>query len=146
MTKKTSHDRFFSLLKQMPGAEKESLILQYSGMHTTSLRELYKRFPEEYKRMLAAMQAEVNKSSKANNSNSEIRELRSAILHRIQKHGIDTSNWDNVNRFMKQPRIAGKMLYELTIEEMRALIPKLEMILHKDREKRESEQKLSQCN
>jgi hypothetical protein len=144
MTNKVSHERFFSLLKQLPGAEKESLVLQYSSMHTTSLRELYKRYPEEYKRMIAAMQAEVNKQDK--NDTVEIKELRSAILHRIQKHGVDTTRWDNVNRFMRQPRIAGKMLYELSIEEMRALIPKLEAILRKDREKRESEKKLSQCN
>lgn len=144
MTNKVSHERFFSLLKQLPGAEKESLVLQYSGMHTTSLRELYKYYPEEYKRMIAAMQSEVNKQSRSDLS--EIKELRSAILHRLQKHGVDTTSWDNVNRFMRQPRIAGKMLFELSIEEMKALIPKLEAILRKDREKRESEQRLSQCN
>jgi hypothetical protein len=144
MAQKVSHERFFSLLKQMPGAEKESLVLQFSGMHTSSLRELYKRYPEEYKRMLAAMQAEVNKHTQ--NRTIETKELRSAILHRLQKHGVNTTDWNCVNRFMEQKRIAGKRLYELTNEEMRALIPKLEAILRKDREKCESEQKLSQCN
>ena len=51
------HDKFFALLSGMPGADKEQLVWQYSGMLTTSLREFYATRPEEYKRMIADMQA-----------------------------------------------------------------------------------------
>lgn len=128
MNTKNRFDKFYALLAQMPNADKEELVWQFSDMLTISLRELYVKQPEKYKRMIATMQIEVNKQ---NGQNAEVKRLRSAILNRIQKYGIDTTSWEHVNKFLQQPRIAGKRLYEMSIGEMRDLIPKLEMILDK---------------
>jgi hypothetical protein len=146
MTKQGVHDRFFSLLKQIPGAEKEALVWQYSGMLTTSLREFYAKRPEDYKRMIADLQVKINASARKGSPDPEVKMLRSSILHRLQKHGVDTTNWTCVNTFLQQPRIAGKMLFEMSAAEMKSLIPKLESILAKDTEKRTEEIKMTERN
>lgn len=143
MTKKGIHDKFFSLLSQMPGASKEDIVWQYSGMLTTSLREFYAKKPEEYKRMVAELQVRVNNKG---SQEQDIKRLRSSILHRLQKHGVDTTRWDCVNTFLQQPRIAGKMLFEMSLREMTDLIPKLEAILKKDDEIRAKEIKMTERN
>jgi hypothetical protein len=144
MTKQGLHDRFFGLLSQLPGADKEAIIWQYSGMLTTSLREFYQKKPEDYKRMIADLQVKVNDLQKPDQT--EIKKLRSSILHRLQKHGVDTTRWECVNTFLQQPRIAGKMLFEMSAEEMRSLIPKLESILSKEAAKRSDEIKMTERN
>ncbi len=145
-----SYDRFFSLLSMMPVGDKEELkeqlVWQYSNMLTTSLKEFAQSKPDDYKRMLADMQSEVDKCHPKQFKQMEVKRLRSAILHRLQKYGVDTTNWAAVNRFLEQPRIAGKRLYNLTIDEMNALIPKLENILHKQMVIREEERELTLKN
>lgn len=66
----------------------------------------------------------------------EIKRRRSAALKRMQKIGIDTTNWANVDNFCLNPRIAGKRFARLSMEELAALIPKLENMLLKDEKKR----------
>ena len=139
------HNKFFSLLNQMPGADKEELVWLYSNMMTTSLREFYAQKPEEYRRMIADLQVKVNQTKKGYTDPS-IKMLRSSILHRLQKHGVDTTQWAYVNAFLVQPRIAGKMLFEMDAREMRYLITKLEQILKKDAEIRTREINLSESN
>ncbi len=139
--KTISHSRFFSLLKQIPKADKEDLVWQYSHYTTTSLREFAASKPKEYEKMIEDMQSLVNGIN-----NNELKRLRSAILHRLQKHGVDTTKWENVNRFMSMPRIAGKPLYELSIEEMQSLIPKMEAILQKDKAINEKIERLACLN
>lgn len=56
---------------------------------------------------------------------------RSAVLKRLQKIGIDTSNWGRVNAFLEDRRIAGQPLYAMTVETMKSLIPKLEKLCEK---------------
>jgi hypothetical protein len=145
MTTKGTHDKFFYLLGQMPGATKEALVWQYSSMLTTSLREFYQAKPEEYKHMIADMEIKVAAARKTY-TDPEKKRLRSSILLRLQKHGVDTTHWKNVNLFLLQPRIAGKMLFEMSVPEMKALIPKLEVILNKDEKKRCEEIRVSESN
>lgn len=61
----------------------------------------------------------------------EIRRRRSAVLKRVQRIGIDTTDWGAVNAFCLDVRIAGKKFRELDGEELLLLIPKLESILKK---------------
>lgn len=139
------HEQFFMLLQKLPGAEKEQLVWLYSGMLTTSLKEFLKEKPEDYKRMIADLQMKINNPARSS-QDPEIKRLRSSILHRLQKHGVDTTNWTNVNLFLQQTRIAGKRLYEMNAKEMQDLIKKLESILAKDESVRAKEIKLSESN
>ena len=145
--KKGIYDRFFALLNQIPADDKEELkeqlVWQYSNMLTTSLKEFAKQKPNEYKRMLDDMQVQVEKCNPTQFRKAETKRLRSAILHRLQKYGIDTTQWPVVNKFLEQPRIAGKRLYDLSNDEMSALIPKLENILKKDMERAEREREMA---
>ncbi|MDY0215386.1 MAG: hypothetical protein RBS19_00380 [Bacteroidales bacterium] len=141
MEKKTSHSRFFSLLKQIPRADKEELVWQYSHYTTTSLREFSATKPKEYEKMLEDMQALASGIN-----NSELKRLRSAILHRLQRHGVDTTDWKKVNAFLEQKRVAGKPLYSMSIEDMQALIPKMEAILRKDKAINEKMERLACLN
>lgn len=62
----------------------------------------------------------------------ELKSRRSDVLKRIQLLGINTTSWDKVNEFCLDKRIAGKVFYELTISELKGLIPKLESIIKKE--------------
>ncbi|MDR0834626.1 MAG: hypothetical protein LBN93_10675 [Candidatus Symbiothrix sp.] len=152
METKVSHGRFYALLRQIPQADKEEFVWQYSGLLTTSLNEFAERKPCEYRHMINEMQVLVNEMNghASNDANSakraEEKRLRSAILHRLQKHGVNTADWNSVNAFMRQPRIAGKTLGEMSISEMQAFIPKIQSILSKDRIKQIELERLQQIN
>ena len=141
-----THDKFFSLLRDLPGAEKEQIVWQYSNMLTTSLREFYAKDPEGYKYMLAEMQVKANQAKGRKSVDPVLKTLRSSVLLRLQKHGVDTTEWKNINIFLLQPRIAGKLLFEMDADELRKLIAKMEQILRKDVDIRDKEIKLSTSN
>ena len=144
-----AHARFYGLLRLLPYTSKNELVWQYSNMLTDSLSEFYERDRNGYNRMIADMQKLVNRMDKApkpTGDNHNLKKLRSAILHRIQKHGVDTTDWNKVNRFMEQPRIAGKRLYDMSEEEMRVFIPKIESILKKDQQKQAEIARMTQLN
>ena len=123
-------DRFFTLIKHLPGATKESIVLQYSNGDTRSLRDFLKFWPSQYRSMMIDLQNMVTALNVE--TDKEKRQLRCAILNRLSKYGITTiDGWENVNRFLSDPRIAGKALYEMDVVEMKRLIPKLEIILKK---------------
>lgn len=148
------HARFFGLLKQLPGQSKEDLVWQYSNMMTDSVSEFFNRDPYGYARMVNDLQQIANSMKKheqpqqpAKKTTSAItKQYRSAILKRLQKHGIDTTNWDRVNSFLENPRIAGKRLYEMTDQEMIDFIPKMESILKKDRQHEEKIERMTLMN
>lgn len=150
MTHKGTYDRFFALLARLPHPDKDELktqlVWQFSGMLTESLKEFCDKNPEGYKRMLAHLQVEVEKLNPARFAREETKRLRSSILIRLQKFGVDTTDWGAVNKFLESNKIAGKRLYNLTNDEMSALIPKLESILKKSAEQRERERELAQNN
>ncbi len=145
-------DRFFSLISniQCPDKKelKEQLVWQYSNLRTTSLKDFYEMDKAGYYNMCDAISRELIANKKASKETlvMETKRLRSSILLRLQRYGIDTTNWVNVNKFLEQPRICGKRLYELTIEEMSELIPKLESILDKQKVKKENERNMSTLN
>ena len=133
------HARFYGLLSAMKGADKNELVWKYSNMLTTSLSEFYEKQPAQYHIMIHDMQQIVNKMEKDEISKTaliierELKQRRSAIMLRLQKMGIDTTDWSKVNHFMRNPKIAGKTLGEMDSEEMDLLLPKLEAILAKDK-------------
>ena len=143
--KRNIHARFYAALSRMPGAMKEDIVWQYSHLLTTSLSEFFEKKPQGYWAMVADLERKAPSNSPKVDERAaqrllierEIKAKRSAILHRIQKYGVDTTDWRKVNAFLEQPRIAGKRLYKMTIYEMQELIKKLESILKKEKELRD---------
>lgn len=126
---------FYVLLKKLPGATdglKEDLVYQFTGGRTTSLREMT---INEYRHMCASMR-EGDRGMNEEMFRIEIKRRRSAVLKRLQKIGVDTTNWAHVDNFCMNRKIAGKRFAAISLEELSDLIPKLENMLRKS-EKRD---------
>lgn len=132
MSKQQNFGRFYGLLNSMPGIDKEelkkSLVRQYTGGRTESLRSMrvreYEAMCDELQRRVRASEAMVER---------ERRQWRSAVLHQLQLLGVNTADWTCVNKYCLDKRIAGKLFRELTIPELSDLIPKLRAIRDKKR-------------
>lgn len=135
--KPTTYSRFYALLARMAGDReqtKETLVLTYTNGRTSSLREMK---ASEYEAMCKAMEEEIaHPGMTASEFKSEIKRLRSAVLKRMQKIGIDTTSWDAVDTFCLQPRISGKKFAQLQLHELETMIAKLEAIRRKNYSKR----------
>lgn len=70
-------------------------------------------------------------SGKDGTDDYSLKRQRSAVLARLTRLGIDTADWDRVNAYLEDPRIAGKPLYRLSYGELLKLISKLESIIKK---------------
>lgn len=138
---KNQHVAFFSLIKQLPEAKKEDIVFAFSDGKTTSLTEFSATNHLGYNLMIRELQKRVQMEI-----DRETKRLRSAILNRLQRYGINTADWHEVNRFLEQPKIAGKRLYEMSQAEMHDLVPKLESILRKNKEKTQEAKKTAQLN
>ena len=118
---RTNYAAFYALLKSMPGASKEDLVLQWTNGRTSSLKEMSER---EYTLMIRQLRQKVENLE-------EKKKARSAVLKQLQLYGIDTTDWDAVDRFCCTPRIAGKPFRYLTIPELKALRVKMLSIRNK---------------
>lgn len=134
MKKVKNFARFYACLNSVQTVEKEglkeSLVSQFSAGRTTSLKEMYQ---EEYNAMCDSIDPKVNMKLR---EKVEIKKHRSAVLRRIQQLGVDTTDWNAVDTFCLNARIAGKKFYELTIDELEGMIPKLIAIAKKPRAKK----------
>lgn len=118
---RNNYAAFYALLKSMPGASKEDLVLQWTNGRTSSLKEMSER---EYTLMIRQLRQQVENLE-------EKKKARSAVLKQLQLYGIDTTDWDAVDRFCCTPRIAGKPFRYLTIPELKALRVKMLSIRNK---------------
>ena len=118
---RTNYAAFYALLKSMPGASKEDLVLQWTNGRTSSLKEMSER---EYTLMIRQLRQQVENLE-------EKKKARSAVLKQLQLYGIDTTDWDAVDRFCCNARIAGKPFRYLTIPELKSLRVKMLSIRNK---------------
>lgn len=103
---------------------KASLVRQFTNNRTSSLREMT---PAEYRRLCICVESEIKHKADMTNLRAE----RSAVLHLMQKCGIDTSDWSAVNSFCQSQKIAGKRFSQLDEDELRKLYLRLRMIQRK---------------
>lgn len=139
-----NYSRFYVLLNRLPTEDRDelkaSLVSQYTGGRTESLREMTNK---EYDALCDAMQ-QMDKSYKAREiCREELRKKRSAVLKLMQKYGIDTTDWDRVDAYCLNPRIAGKKFARLTVEELETVAIKLRIIQRKEIDKNNSNQFLN---
>lgn len=131
--KKRNYSRFYAICKTK-GIDleqyKDDLISEFTGGRTTSLKDMK---DSEYEDMCDCLQSGRQQSQSREDFISERRRLRSAVLKRLQKIGVDTTDFSKVNEFCLNGRIAGKPFGMLTIGELETLIPKLEAISRKPR-------------
>lgn len=130
MESKNDYRRFWALLREMPGAEKDEIVWQFTGGRTTHLHLMT---ADEYRRMLRMMDGIVRHDRR-----ERLRRRRSMCLHLLQKIGVDTSDWARVNAYCMNPRIAGRPFPEVSAEGLSELSVKLRMILKKQVQRKSS--------
>ena len=121
MKKGFSYTRFYTLLKKMPGADKETLVSSFTKGRTTSLREMSVK---EYETMCSSLEEQTGWKS-------ELKKKRSLCLKLMQQLGVDTSDWARVDNFCQHPRLAGKPFRKISVEELQDLAVKLRTIKQK---------------
>lgn len=133
--KKRNYSRLYAIA-QAKGIDldqyKEVLVSQFTSGRTSSLREMT---ATEYEEMCDCLQSGKQIGEDEQAYKERLRRVRSAALNRIQRLGVDTTRFERVNEFCLNPRIAGKPFGMLTVEELQALVPKLESIIRKTTDK-----------
>jgi hypothetical protein len=113
--------RFNALLGELyPQNKQEVKEAILAGYEVTSTKDL-----QEYQLFQIIDALVTEKTKRTEDAPKPIRALRHKCLTIMSQMGIDTNNWPRVNDFMLQPRICGKLLYECTEDELKALVPKL---------------------
>lgn len=126
-----SYSRFYGLLKKLsiPTDERVGLIRQFTKGRTLSLREMSE---VEYKTMCDALEDTLSGKVNRELEYMNLKKKRSAVLHQMQKMGINTADWEVVNKYCQEPRIAGKVFRDLKAEDLDTLLIKLIMIHRKE--------------
>ena len=123
MVGKGDYRRFWALLRDMPGADKDEIVWQFTGGRTTHLHLMTE---DEYRRMLRMMDGIV-----AGERRELLRKRRRICLKLLQEIGVDTGDWTRVNAYCANARIAGRAFGEISAEGLKALAVKLRAILRR---------------
>lgn len=120
--------RFFGLIKgREKYIDKDEMVLQFTNGRTTHLHEMKKA---EFEEMCDCIQERFSQDRQS--YKEKVRKARCAVLLSVARLDISTvDNWDEVNAFLLSPKIAGKLLYEMDLEELKNLKRKLEAIIRK---------------
>ncbi len=115
--------RFYSAIRALnPIGDRDEfkcqIVWQYTNGRTDSLREMTR---DEYDRCCTDLE-------RKSGLRDQLRKERSATLKLMQKAGLDTTDWNRVNAFCLDPRIAGKEFARLTIGEHAQLRRKIRAI------------------
>ena len=120
-----NYHRFYALLKSLPGGRaddtKETLVWSFTDGRTTSLKEMSQ---QEYDAMCASLEERTGWKE-------QLKKKRSLCLKLMQKAGIDTTDWQRINDFCRNPKIAGKEFAQLGVKDLDALQVKLRAIMSK---------------
>lgn len=133
---KRNYSRFYAICKAK-GIDleqfKEDLITEFTQGRSSSLKDMTDK---EYEEMCDCLQSGRHYGQSGEDFNAMRRKARSAVLKRIQRLGVDTTDFSKVDGFCLNRRIAGKPFGMLSIEELEALVPKLEAMLRKPKSQR----------
>ncbi len=133
----TNFARFYQAFNRMPYSGdredlKKQIVRQYTWNRTDSLREMSMK---EYLDCCAGLEKLTGQNPEEEKRNAMkalyregLRRHRSQALYWMQKIGVDTTDWDCINRFCESPRIAGKPFREFNTDELVVLVRKLRLI------------------
>ena len=141
-----NHAEFYKYLPAQPGYQKkyaemlkETLVYEYSDKKTQSLKELAERWPRKYDRMINDMRDTYQKHLPKTDAERKLllKQKRSEVLKLLTLIGVDTAatakgDWNPVNDYLSSPKISGKTLNMMTIEELEKCKARLLAIRHKN--------------
>lgn len=118
-----NYRRFYAAFNRLPhygddDEQKEYFITTCTKGRTTHLHEMTQREYIDCCKMMENMLG----------YGEQRKRERSICLHLMQDLLIDTRDWQRINDFCRNPRIAGKEFAQLTIDELQALARKLRAI------------------
>lgn len=122
--------RFYTILKKHPHADRHEMVYNLTGGETDDIKLLTAK---EYDELCKSLEDEEDKT--------EWRSKGSDLLHLLQRLGVNTADWDAVDKYLMQPRIFSgicrqpKRYIQTTTEEREQLIKRLRLILKKNEEK-----------
>ena len=120
-----NYHRFYASLNRLPGGNtedmKETLVSSFTDGRTTSLKEMTQK---EYNAMCASLEERTGWKE-------QLKKKRSVCLRLMQKAGIDTTDWQRINDFCRNPKIAGREFAQLGVKDLDALQVKLRAIMSK---------------
>ena len=128
METERNYTGFYALLGKLPGADKETLVYQFTNGRTSHLHLMAEN---EYRSMCNEMERVAGYDERREAWRREMKRKRSAVLHQMQLLGVDTADWGKVDAFCQNKRIAGKVFRELDGEELDAMLVKLRIIRRK---------------
>jgi hypothetical protein len=138
MDRLSLYKKMHALLKQL-GIEssKPALLEGYGVEHTNKLSD------EDLQHLvyrLGKMQQE-----KADFLEADKKHWRSVVLTLCNKYGVYVTNndWTEVNSLLLEKRVAGKMLYEMSKEELQSAALRLRVILTKRQQIQDHEKELA---
>lgn len=131
----TNFARFYAIFNRLEyRGDKEELkqlmVLRFTKDRTSSLREMTQ---SEYMELCNAIEQMAGTALHEQYVKLK-KKKRSAVLHQMQIYGVDTTNWEIVDKFCLNPRITGKKFRYLEIEELEQLYKKLKMMIKKQNE------------
>ena len=129
----TNFARFYALFNKLPYQGdreefKKQIVLQYTWNRTDSLKEMTAK---EYEVCCTALEKLSGQDEWRQKLREELRRKRSVCLKLMQQLGIDTIDWNRVNEFCNNPRIAGKPFVQVSTAELEQLAIKLRAIQRK---------------
>jgi hypothetical protein len=83
---------------------------------------------------------------KAQLQQHELRQWRHKCLNKMRSCGVDTTDWNRVNAFVLDKRVAGKHLYHMSLDELKVLHRKLHNIAIAVEKRNAAIQRLTQLN
>lgn len=123
----------YALIKELGNVDKRLAVYNCTSGRTTSMREMtdaeFLCLVEWLKKLEARAKHEEARAI-------ALKAARSRALHQLQLYGVDTTDWEAVNRYVSQPRIMGKVFVSLSLEELEALTKKMRAINAKPRRQR----------
>ena len=126
-----NYGKFYKLLKLLPGADKETLVRQFTNERTEHLRQMTQT---EYELMCKEMERVAGYDERREQLRKALKKARSGVLHQMQLWGVNTADWKAVDAFSLDKRIAGKAFRFLDTEELAALNTKLRAMNRKKKE------------
>ena len=114
-----NYGKFYKLLKLLPGADKGTLVRQFTNERTEQMTQT------EYELMCKKMERVAGYDERRAALLKAKRKARSGVLHQMQLWGVNTADWKAVDRFCEDKRIAGKAFRFLDTEELSILNTKL---------------------
>lgn len=128
MKEGTNYARFYALLKKLKGADKETLVYQFTNGRTEHLHLMTEA---EYGTMCREMERVAGYDERREAIRNELKRWRSTCLRLMQQMGIDTTDWARVDDFCRNPRIVGKPFARISQTELEKLSVKLRSIKRK---------------